>query len=91
MVRIQCECVSIMCSMLLKLEQSQLLCSLVSAQKNLEGMDLDDGELDAMFVQTVDQSGFGKSASWSINPSPVNTIAQLNELLLWNGLWATML
>lgn len=64
-----------------KLETFQLiLCMLVSAEKTGSvaslgdsGGTLDDGELDAVFVEAVRQCGFCKSSSWSINSSPGNT------------------
>lgn len=34
------------------------------------GQSLDDRELDAMFVEAVNQCGFGKSRSWSVHTSP---------------------
>lgn len=34
---------------------------------------LDDRELDAMFVEAVDEGGFGESSSWRINSSPGKT------------------
>lgn len=62
---------------LLNVETSQLLlCILVSAEKREktwgDGKTLDDRELDAMFVEAVDQRGFCKSSSWSIYSSPGN-------------------
>lgn len=31
-----------------------------------------DGELDAVVVEAVDQSGFIESSSWCVDPSPVS-------------------